>query len=244
MIKIEDVRNDNRLFDEFIQENMRLVSMVIKTKFRYVNNTTDYDDYFQTGCIGLVKAAKRYDPKFGTAFSTYAIPLIEGEIMRYRRDYCITNIHTPRSVKDKYFRYQALKESGLEDSEIIRELDIKPYELRRIICAVGGSCSIDTPVYENTQMTGVEMIASTADTEGESLGRLELKEKLMLAKRVLSKKDYIILILHLRNNTQTSIAKKLGISQTHVSRRLGKIREVCGRVGRWYELGLIKCMAV
>ena len=238
MITINDVKNNGELFDDFIKENQKLVSMVIRNKFSYVNNTVDYDDYFKNGCIGLVKAARKYDPDYGTAFSTYAVPLIEGEIMRYRRDFCVTSVHTPRSIKDKYFRYQALKSQGLKDTQACDALKIDTAELNRVINSVEGICSLDAVVFDNnsgTALTAGDIIPYRFNLEETVLNRVELEEKMLSLKRALCETDFKILMMRLRNKSQIDIGKKVGLSQVQISRRLVKIKAICKRIDYCYD---------
>lgn len=241
MITIDDLKRDESLLNDFIKENQRLVTMVIKRHFSYVNNTADYDDYFQSGCIGLVKAAKRFKPEYGTAFSTYAVPMITGEIMRYRRDFCVSSIHSPRSIKDKYYRYQALRNKGASEAEACRELGIGPAELSVVVNAVEPVCSLDAVVYDNdngTPVTGGDIVASSFSLEQEAVGRLVFGEIAGYLRGLLSETDMKILMLHLQNKTQIDIGKAIGMSQVNISRRIKKIRQVCRYVQQCHDKGV------
>lgn len=241
MITIDDLKKDESLINEFVRENQRLVTMVIKKHFSYVNNTADYDDYFQTGCIGLVNAAKRFKPEYGTAFSTYAVPMITGEIMRYRRDFCVSSIHSPRSIKDKYFRYQALRNSGASEAEACSKLGMDSTELSVVANAVEPAFSLDAAVYDNdngTPVTGGDVVGSSFSLEQEALGRLTFLEIAGYLKGLLSETDMKILMLYLQQKTQVNIGKAIGMSQVNISRRIKKIRQVCRYVKLCHDKGI------
>ncbi|MCX7841493.1 MAG: sigma-70 family RNA polymerase sigma factor [Clostridia bacterium] len=241
MITINDFKKNESLLEEFIRENQRLVSMVIKKQFSYVYNTAEYEDYFQSGCIGLVNAAKRFKPEYGTAFSTYAVSLIAGEIMRYRRDYCASGIHSSRNIKDKYYRYQALRNRGVAEAEACRELGVDSAELNKVINAMEPGYSLDAVIYENdsgTPLTGGDITADDFNLEEEAMDWLELEEILRHVKNILSESDRKIFNLYLQKKTQTQMKTMLGMSQANISRRIRKIKELCRYVKDCYDKGL------
>lgn len=215
--------------------------MVIKRCFSYVNNTADYDDYFQSGCIGLVKAAKRFKPEYGTAFSTYAVPMITGEIMRYRRDFCVSSIHSPRRIKDKYYRYQALRKKGVSEAEACRELGMDSAEMNMVVNAVEPACSLDAVIYDNdsgTPVTGGDIVASSFSLEQEATGRLAFGEIAGYLRGLLSDTDLKILALYLQQKTQMDMGKALGTSQANISRHIKNIKEVCRYVKHCHDNGI------
>ena len=146
LIKIKD--GDERAREEFIVGNMRLVLSVIK-RFRLKNANSD--DVFQAGCIGLIKAIDNFDLSVGVKFSTYAVPMVIGEIKRFLRDG--NSLRISRSIRDT--AYQVLKTRGeLEKNDqevtlerIATEMNIKLSEVVYALDAISATVSLYDPVY-------------------------------------------------------------------------------------------------
>jgi RNA polymerase sigma factor (sigma-70 family) len=197
-----------------IVDNMGLVAYTIKMYFSFVLNTDRYDDYYQCGCIGLIKAAKAFKPEIG-AFSTYAVSRIHGEIKRFGRDYENQDLKVNRNAQKLYFQYQQLHDDGYSLDEIYQELDIKPFKLNQIICAMA-PVSIDACMYdEDGQATSFhDRIASSVNMEDEVVNNQFLNQ--FQAK--LTDRERKIFDMRLNNKTQTEIAAATCVSQAHVSR--------------------------
>ncbi len=209
---------DERAREEFIVGNMRLVLSIIK---RFSSKAKNPDDLFQAGCIGLIKAMDNFDLSVGVKFSTYAVPMIIGEIKRLLRD--ANSLRISRSIRDT--AYQVLKTRGeieKRDEEptlekIADELNIKLSEVVYALDAISDTVSLYEPVYnksgdelllvdqlgdqKNTDESWTENVALTT-----AIGTLEQRER------------QIIELRYFEGKTQTEISKEVGISQAQVSR--------------------------
>ena len=206
--------------EELVHENLGLVKYIVK---RFQDRGREYDDLFQYGCMGLLKAIERFDPAFNVAFSTYAVPVIMGEVRRFLRD--DSSVHVARSIKDNAKRIEAareriLKETGREPSieAIAESLQMSRGDVLLALNAVQPVRSLDAPIdSENTLSLG------------ETIGYDEVEEvdkKILLQSllKVLPKEDMrLIALRYFQAKTQTEIAKEMGISQVQVSRLESKI---------------------
>lgn len=220
---------DKEARDKLIMGNLRLVLSVLQS---FSNRGENPDDLFQVGTVGLLKAIRGYNPEFGTKFSTYAVPLIAGELKRYLRD--SGSIRVSRSLRD--VAYKALqakeklstklqreptideiaKESGLTSEEIINALDaiVEPISLYEPVYSDGGDSVYVLDQVKDTKNTDENWITSIAIAE--AIEKLDKREQKILALRFF------------RGRTQTEVAGEIGISQAQVSRiekgALDKIR--------------------
>jgi RNA polymerase sporulation-specific sigma factor len=209
---------DERAREQFIVANMRLVLSVIK---RFWMKDKSSDDVFQAGCIGLIKAIDNFDLSVGVKFSTYAVPMIIGEIKRHLRDG--NSMRVSRSIRDT--AYQVLKTRGeLEkrDEEaslerIAQEMHVALKEVVYALDAISDTVSLYDPVYNKSGDTLLLMdqLADTKNTDeiwtehvalGEAMSKLGDREKRILFMR------------YYEGKTQTEISKEVGISQAQVSR--------------------------
>ena len=210
-----DLDARNRL----VEQNTGLVHSVVK---RFAGRGYELDDLFQIGCIGLIKAVQKFDLRFGVQFSTYAVPLILGEIKRFLRDDGI--IKVSRSLKETAGRAGSLRAElsqklGREPtvSELAEKLGIPPAELS---AALDATCPPESIYAASDDGTGMlpslaERLESKDSPETETVNRLTLHQ--LLAE--LEGRDRIILFLrYYKERTQTEIASRLGISQVQVSR--------------------------
>lgn len=224
MISIQEVQTDTSLMNDFVQENLGLVKTAIyNLGLRYSN-----EDYFQEGCIGLVKAIKRYNPEFGIAFSTYAIPLIQGEVMRYRRDYEVTSISgvkVSRSLIVIYNKSNKLKDKGLCDKEICDKLGITLKMLNNARKAMTQCASLDECFTDNegASKSLYDIIPLDSSLEDDVTNKISIDFIIKQLNERLNKKQSEVLRLHLQGLKQTNISRKLGISQPHVGRILRQI---------------------
>lgn len=215
---------DDTARDELITNNINLVHSVVR---RFVGRGFEIEDLVQIGCVGLVRAARRFDVGFGVQFSTYAVPMIIGEIKRFIRDDGI--IKVSRSLKTIAanairIKESALKNTGIEPSvnEIAKKLGISPQELATALDSQMPPCSIYSAL-DNGSGEGrllIESIESEEDMETESVNRLSLQEAL---KSFDERENTIIRLRYFENKTQTQVAESLGISQVQVSRLEKKI---------------------
>jgi len=205
--------------------NTALVKSIVR---RYLHRGTEYDDLMQIGLMGLIKAIKGFDVCFGVRFSTYAVPMISGEIKRFLRDDGM--IKVSRSLKEnaiRIFRVQEVlkKELGRdpEISEIAKRSELSEESIVEAMEAIREPISIYEPVYQesgsNTLLLDTIM---SADDSKLLTDRLLLTE---LLKKLDERERRIILLRFFRDKTQTEIAADIGVSQVQVSRLIGKILE-------------------
>ena len=210
---------DEEARQELISGNLRLVLSIIQ---RFTNRKENMDDLFQVGCIGLVKAVDNFNVEMDVKFSTYAVPMIIGEIRRYLRDN--NAIRISRSVRDLAYRAMqvreeliAQKESEPTVDEIAARLDEKREAVLHAMEAIVEPISLYEPV-TNEGGDSLYLMDQLADTSGGDEAWLEnivLRE----AMKVLSERERKIINLRFyKNKTQMEIADEIGISQAQVSR--------------------------
>ena len=207
-----------------IENNAPLVKSIVK---RYLNKGVEYDDLYQLGCLGFLKAINNFDEAFNVKFSTYAVPMIAGEIKRFLRD--DGSIKVSRAIKGLYFQIQKLfdeRKSQNREPPSIKELSEIFHIDEQEIVFVLESAKMPLSLYEQIDKdgSGVEIIDRiSTGSEDESLTNNILVKDLL---RTLSPKDRKIIILrYYRDKTQSEIADMLGVSQVQVSRLENKILE-------------------
>lgn len=213
---------------EIYEDNIGLVRSVMK---RYVNRGTDPEDLFQIGSIGLIKAIRNFDLSFDVCFSTYAVPMIAGEIRRYLRDE--GPIKVSRSVKELGFKIKAYVEEVQRKSfreplvsEIAQALEVEKEDIVMAIEAARIPESIYAPVDENSPNTEYLIDKILQSDNSSNMGYERLLDKIALEKAMEDLNEEEKKIIQLRyfgEMTQTQIAEKLGVSQVQVSRMEKKI---------------------
>lgn len=215
---------DKAARDILIEENMGLIHHVVK---RFLGRGVEAEDLFQIGAVGLVKAVDRFDLSFGVRFSTYAVPMIAGEIKRFLRDDSMIKVSRSLkelAVKAGRLREQLLMERGEEPGvdELAERLRVEPEELVQAM----DSC---------TEVESLQKVISQGDGEGVSLmERVEQgkDEQEALLRRILleellssldPKERRLIVLRFFHDRTQTQVASELGMSQVQVSRLEKKI---------------------
>ena len=215
---------------ELIYGNLRLVLSIVQ---RFANRTENMDDLFQVGCIGLVKAVDNFNTELDVKFSTYAVPMIIGEIRRYLRDN--NTIRISRSVRDLAYRSLQAREELMRQhqrepsaQEIADKIGEKKEAVLRAMEAVVEPISLYEPVYNENGDTLYVIDQLSDHTSGDDawLENIALKE----AMRTLSERERNIIAMRFyKNKTQMEIAEEIGISQAQVSRlekgALEKIRK-------------------
>ncbi len=202
--------------EKLVTENMGLINMAIK---RYMGFGVDYDDLFQIGAIGLVKAAKGFDESKNLKFSTYAVAKIIGEIKTYLRDN--GEIKVPRSVKEQKFKIEKanstlLKTLGRQPkiSEISQFTGIAPEDIVYSLDATQSTVSLDIPPEDGGITVGMNC------DEDKTLDKIMISQLLSSLSAVERK---IIVLRYFADKTQAEISKEVGISQVQVSRMEKKI---------------------
>ena len=204
--------------EKLINGNLRLVLSVIQ---RFTGRGENLDDLFQVGCIGLIKAIDNFDLTQNVRFSTYAVPMIIGEVRRYLRDY--NPIRVSRSIRDTAYHAMQIKERLLNETqkeptveEIAREMGIKKENVVLALEAIVDPVSLYEPVYFDAGDTIYVM-----DQIGDSNTDINWIDEILLKKAIrdLPEREKRILSLRfMQGLTQTEVAKEIGISQAQVSR--------------------------
>lgn len=205
--------------EKFINGNLRLVLSVIQ---RFYNKGENVDDLFQVGCIGLIKAIDNFDMSQNVQFSTYAVPMIIGEIRRYLRDN--NSIRVSRSIRDLAYKALGVKEKIYKEEqrettieEIAKQLEVSKEEIVISLDAIQEPISLQEPAYsENTEnIYIIDQVKDKKNTDelwtqnitiAESMKRLNEKERMIINKRFFE------------GRTQIEVAEEIGISQAQVSR--------------------------
>ena len=216
--------------EELINGNLKLVLSILK---KYNNRCDNMDDLFQVGCIGLIKAIENFDLSHEVKFSTYAVPMILGEIRRHLRDN--SSIRVARSVKDTAYKALKLKEEltnqyGKEPSikEIAEKLELTEFEVANALDSTKDTISMFEPIYNDGGDT--IYLADQLGDKKDSLYPLEIRIALKDAIKELKEKEkYILLSRYFVGKTQLELAEEIGISQAQISRLeksgLDKIRK-------------------
>lgn len=205
--------------EKFIKGNLRLVLSVIQ---RFNNRGENADDLFQVGCIGLIKSIDNFDIKQNVKFSTYAVPMIIGEIRRYLRDN--NSIRVSRSLRDIAYRALQVRDKMIADnnkeptvSEIAEELKISREEVVFALDAIQDPVSLFEPIYHDggDAIYVMDQISDTKNVDDSWLQNIAIKE----AMKKLSDREKLILNLRFfEGRTQMEVAEGIGISQAQVSR--------------------------
>ncbi len=207
---------------ELINANMALVRSVVK---RYVERGVEYEDLFQLGCIGLIKAIRNFDVSFAVRFSTYAVPMIAGEIKRFLRD--DGPLKVGRTYKELAGRALAVRDQlhaeggrppGIE--EIAQALGVSREEVAMSLEAVRPVTSLNEPLHEDADgETRFDALPAPVKDDAWT-DRILLKE---LIGELKPRDRTIIVLRYFSDCTQTQVAQKLGISQVQVSRLESRI---------------------
>lgn len=211
-------RGDDEAREKFIVGNMRLVLSLVR---RFWAKKANADDVFQVGCVGLIKAINNFDESFGVRFSTYAVPMILGEIKRYLRDG--NSLRVSRSIRDTAYKVLKVREKLEETSEdvtydrIASEMNIAVSEVAYALDAISDPVSLYDPVY-NKQGDTLLLMDQIFDEKNNDETWTE-KAALYEAMTKLGERERTILFLrYFEGKTQTEISDEVGISQAQVSR--------------------------
>lgn len=211
-------QGDKTARDKLINGNLRLVLSVIQ---RFTNRGENLDDLFQVGCIGLMKAIDHFDISQGVRFSTYAVPMIIGEIRRYLRDN--NAVRVSRSMRDTAYHAMQVKERLMNEKhcdptveEIAKELGLPRESVVLALESIVEPVSLYEPVYSDGGDTIYVM-----DQIGDQNSDDNWIDEILLKQSIENLNDRERKILHLRffeGKTQMEVAKEIGISQAQVSR--------------------------
>ncbi len=210
---------DEKAKEEFIYSNLRLVLSVIK---KFANRGENIDDIFQVGVIGLIKAINNFDVNQGVKLSTYAVPMIIGEIRRYLRDY--NSIRVSRSLRDTAYKALQIKEMLINKNckeptieEIAKELNMEKEEIILALDAIQEPISLFEPVYNDGADSIFVMDQVKDDKNNDNLWveNISLNEAM---KKLSEREKYIINLRFFEGKTQMEVAEEINISQAQVSR--------------------------
>lgn len=213
------LKGDEKAREEFIRGNLRLVLSVIQ---RFNNRGEMVDDLFQVGCIGLIKAIDNFDVTQEVQFSTYAVPMIIGEIRRYLRDNHA--IRVSRSLRDLAYKAIQVRERLFNEnnrepsvSEIAKELDVECEELVMAIDSIQDTVSMFEPIFQDGTDTVcvMDQIRDEQNTDSAWEQTITINEAM---KKLSDREQMIINLRFFEGRTQTEIADEIGISQAQISR--------------------------
>ncbi|MCI8429749.1 MAG: RNA polymerase sporulation sigma factor, SigF/SigG family [Lachnospiraceae bacterium] len=212
---------DKEAREQLVEENMGLVWSVVK---RFAGRGTDMEDLFQIGAMGLLKAIDKFDTAFEVKFSTYAVPMIAGEIKRFLRDDGIVKVS--RTLKEncwkikretELFRQKTGREPTLEELSVVTEL---PRE--DIAMALESSAEVESIYRTIPQKDGSEVcLLDRMESQSQGNGMQQLLNRVVLEQLLLELPDMerrLIIMRYMQDKTQTEVAQVLGVSQVQVSR--------------------------
>lgn len=210
---------DKNARNELVQGNLKLVLSILK---KYQNRTDNMDDLFQIGCVGLLKAIDNFDLKHEVKFSTYAVPLILGEIRRYLRDN--SNLRISRSIKDLAYKILKLKEEyfmtkgkELSNEQVAKKLNVEEIDVIIALDAMRDPISMFEPIYNDGGDT--IYLEDQIESKKDKIKNWDIIISLRNAINELKEKEKkIITERFLIGKTQMEIAEEIGISQAQVSR--------------------------
>ena len=210
---------DLKAKEDLINGNLKLVLSILR---KYNNRTDNMDDLFQVGCIGLIKAIDNFDLSHEVKFSTYAVPMILGEVRRYLRD--SSSVRVARSIKDLAYKAMKVKEEltnkyGREPKieEIAKATGYTEYEISNAIDSMKDTISMFEPIYNDGGDT-IYLADQLEDKSGLNKGNdtmIALKDALAKLKE---KERYIIVERYITGRTQLELASEIGINQAQISR--------------------------
>lgn len=212
-------QGDNEARELYIQGNLRLVLSIIQ---RFSNSNENADDLFQVGCIGLMKAIDNFNDTLDVQFSTYACPMIIGEVRRYLRDN--NSIRVSRSLRDIAYKAIYAKEALTKEldrdptiEEIAAKVELKKEDIVHALDAIASPMSLYEPVYQEGGDTLyiMDQVKDKKNKEENWVEEISLKEAM---KRLSKRENEIIRLRFFEGRTQTEVADEISISQAQVSR--------------------------
>ncbi len=212
-------QGDKKAREEYINGNLKLVLSVIR---KFNNRKENPDDLFQIGCVGLIKAIDNFDVTQGVQFSTYAVPMIIGEIRRYLRDN--NSIRVSRSVRDTAYKALSAKErlstANFKEptiGDIAKEIDVPKEDVVMALDAIQDPISLFEPIYHDggDAVFVVDQVRDEKNNDEIWLEHIALKEAL---KKLNKREKQILNLRFFQGKTQMEVAEEISISQAQVSR--------------------------
>ena len=210
---------DAQAREALVLQNTPLVKSIVK---RFLGRGSEYEDLFQLGSLGLLKAIEGFDPSFGGRFSTYAVPMITGEIRRFMRD--SSPVRVSRSLRDTAYkvistRQQLEAENGKEASlaEVAAALGIAENDAKDALDAISDPVSLFDPVYHdgNETVLIMEQISDRKNTDEKWVNSVTLSDAI---KKLDEREKRILYLRFYQGKTQVEVSDEIGISQAQVSR--------------------------
>ncbi len=210
---------DREAREKLVQGNLRLVLSVIQ---RFTNRGEMVDDLFQVGCIGLIKSIDNFDLSQNVRFSTYAVPMIIGELRRYLRDN--SAIRVSRSMRDTAYRAMQAKERFMNANqreptidELAREMGLPREEIVFALDAIVDPVSLYEPLYSDSgdAVCVMDQVRDTSNTDENWLEKIALRDAM---ERLSEREKHILALRFFEGRTQTEVAAEIGISQAQISR--------------------------
>ncbi|MDP4144663.1 MAG: RNA polymerase sporulation sigma factor SigG [Bacillota bacterium] len=217
LLRMKDGDENSR--EKFIKGNLRLVLSVIQ---RFNNRGENADDLFQVGCIGLIKSIDNFDLSQNVKFSTYAVPMIIGEIRRYLRDN--NSIRVSRSLRDIAYRALQVRDRLVREdnkeptiSQIAKELKLPREEVTFALDAIQDPVSLFEPIYHDggDAIYVMDQISDSKNLDDSWLESISIKEAM---KKLSDREKMILNMRFFDGRTQMEVADEIGISQAQVSR--------------------------
>ena len=212
-------QGDDLAREQFVVANLRLVLSVVQ---RFSGKKEKSDDMFQVGCVGLMKAIDNFDISLNVRFSTYAVPMIIGEIRRFLRDN--NSIRVSRSLRDiayKSLQARELLSKNLDreptNEEIAKEIGIDVKDVNFALDAISDTISLNEPVYSdgNEAIRIMDQVADLKNNDEALTEQIALKDAI---KKLNPKEKQILLMRYYIGKTQMEVSEEIGISQAQVSR--------------------------
>lgn len=216
-------QGDKLARDKILIENTGLIWSIVR---RFLNRGHEGEDLFQIGCIGMLKAIDRFDTEFDVAFSTYAVPMIAGEIRRFIRDDGIVKIS--RKIKENQMKIMHQREIYINEKkqeptieELEKVCDLTKEEIVMAMDASRNVESIDKEMYsKDSAYTLMDLAEGDTNIEETVLNKIMVQQLMDMLE---SKERKIINLRYFKNKTQSQVAKEMGMTQVQVSRLEKKI---------------------
>ena len=216
---IETKKGNKNAKKQLIVGNLRLVLSIVQ---RFNPKNQNPDDLFQVGCVGLIKAINNFDISLSVKFSTYAVPMIIGEIRRFLRD--STNMRVSRSIRDTAYQILKCRESYAKEhkaeptlEQISKEIGKSVKEISFALDSLNEPVSMFEPVYKDGSETVrvMDQIGDSKNNQDEWIENFALKDAL---KKLSEREKQILLMRYYLGKTQIEVSNEVGISQAQVSR--------------------------
>ncbi len=222
---------DREACDILVKENMGLIWSIVR---KFSNRGYELDDLFQIGAMGLIKCINKFDLSYDVKLSTYAVPMIIGEIKRFIRDDGIIKVSRTLkelAIKGKYTQEQIIKETGETPtiSEVARRLEVSVEDLQLALEANKDVESLYATVYQGdgSPVFLIDKIQQQTNSEETIVDNISLKE---VIEKLNPKEKTIIELRYFKDKTQSEVAKEVGVSQVQVSRIEKKVLENMRRI--------------